>query len=177
MSNKLLTQNEYETLFHRWKRDHGVLSAKEYGGGKRYYQVPNNVDERAEAYYKLIHALVVDHQYKEEDVRATQCFDKIVDTSVWNEHADKKKLKFWRERAADDLKDAIDAYFKVQMSTPEEIPSDIKKKNKIQERIRSRSPDEIGPDADLLDKSTLQGPGVASDIDESIDIFAGDSND
>ena len=178
MASNLLTADEYETLFRRWKSQHGELG-KAFNGKQRH-QVPANSDARYEMYRILVNNLITKHGYSEDDLRGKSCFDRIVNTSVPLKYNNKKALKNWIEFATIDLNEAIDSFFEEVVPEAPVGSERVKKSTKVAapyERIR---PADISPDTPMIDRSKLRGPAPVSVIDESIDLVAelyGDENE
>ena len=173
MAVKLLTNEEYETLFRHWKREHGVLG-QEFNT-QRYHTVPKLPDPRKEMLTILIEELITTYGYTESDLRASNCFGRIVNTCVNLKTKDKKKLRDWIDFVTTDLNEVIDSYFpKKEWGKVKDRP-EVVKSTKVEEPIapyQKRSKADIIPDVPFLDRSRLTGPAPAAVLDETIDIFA-----
>ena len=175
MASKLLTADEYETLFRHWKTQHGELG-KEFNG-RQPHQVPANSPRRVDMYMILVNDLIKTYGYTEEDLRDNRCFGRIVNTSVPLKYKNKKALDNWKDFATTDLNIVIDSFFQKELAELTDKPT-IKQSTKVAEPYEKRSRADIIPDVPDMDLTKLKGPAPVTVIDESIDIFAlGDGED
>lgn len=177
MTSKLLTADEYETLFRHWKIQHGELG-KEFNG-RQPHQVPARSPARIDMYMILVNDLIKTYNYTEENLRDPRCFDRIINTSVPLKYKNKKALENWKNFATTDLNIVIDSFFQRELAQLTEKPVLKNQSIKIAEPYEKKSRADIIPDVPMLDKSILVGPEPVTVIDESVDIFAlsGDGND
>ncbi len=170
MESNILTKFQYERLFESWKQKYGVLETGKKGTS--FYAVPSRDPEaRTDMYRTLIKILVQKHGYTSEDF-TEYLVNLIIDTSVPEEHENKKKLKNWRKGCRSDFDKAFGIEF------PDDFEISNEESEKIVRKVKVAKPvDDIikRPEIDRS-KLRLPAPVIIDCEDEVLDLIGGKNN-
>ena len=168
MSDNTLTKFELEKLFVAWKLQYGeeARSVK----GNQYYRVPISSDIRQNMYRILITILVEQHKYTEDDF-GEKFTDHVIDTSVFEDHKDRKKLEVWRKSARIDWLSVREEFFPsfkhVEVTPKERAPrASVQPITKIENTYKAVEKQEA-----IEGKGGFPRPNTV--IDENEDLLAG----